>query len=88
MHARSKQDSWQSEALQTEEMLRLKSILAAAESEREAALSEATWLRRELRTVKDNLVVVQDKIHAKESALMGELASRTREARFMSKYDI
>ena len=74
--------------MQTEELLRLKSILAAAESEREAALSEATWLRRELRTVKDNLVVVQDKIHAKESALIGELASRQREARFMSKYDI
>lgn len=81
-------DSWQSEALQTEELLRLKSILAAAESEREAALSEATWLRRELRTVKDNLIVVQDKIHAKESALMGELSLRSREARFISKYDI
>ena len=40
------------------------------------ALTESTWLRRELHTVKEKLIFVQDRIHAKERDMLEELSVR------------
>lgn len=66
----------QADAAQTEQVAQLKALVTSAETERDAALTESTWLRRELHTVKEKLIFVQDRIHAKERDMLEELSVR------------